>query len=400
MRRRRIVEQREHFFLRQWAEEIALAPGQVEARAEAVQHRRGFEHHPFVRPAVAFAVRLPGGCRVLDLAPLMQVVAVLLQPVAQALPTADQRFVRDFDGVLAAAGVAAGNQQARRRQLGDQPPRALVEVTERRAPARVFAAFAELHELQEDIARDRLAARSVALDGVDDAVGTLDDRAVHATDRLVRRLAQVVVLAARVELRQAELEQRQIARLVADVAEDAADQTWLEAQPGDLRRAADRQLAFGGGHSAEEERLVVFAESAQVAVRTAGVERSLAARVEFADQFGEVRLPLVAGVFAYHFQQQRQRMPRAYEAALEKLAHAAGGEGVGGAALVDCVVERVVLVLSVEGLRQPGAAAIFIEQRQQQSRCAFEHGRRRGHRSSPVVQPARIIVRGGRGANP
>lgn len=132
-------------------------------------------------------------------------------------------------------------------------------MTSRRALARVFAAFAELNELQEDVARERHALRVAVGQAIDDLVGVGDDRPLDAPDRLIRRLAQHPVLAPQIELRQTELEQRQVAGLVTDVVEQPADEPRLEAQPGDLRRTPDRLLSLGASHPAEQDRRLLQA---------------------------------------------------------------------------------------------------------------------------------------------
>jgi hypothetical protein len=94
----------------------------------------------------------------------------------------------------------------------------------------------------------------LTLHGVDDTVGTLHDGAADAADGFESGLAQGAVPTAGVQLRQAEFEQRQVAGFVADVVEKTADETRFEAQAGHLRGAADRPLALGAGHAAEENR--------------------------------------------------------------------------------------------------------------------------------------------------
>jgi hypothetical protein len=118
------------------------------------------------------------------------------------------------------------------------------------------------------------------------------------------------------------------------------------ADDGDEGLAVDGGDEFAGERvAAEEDRLVLFAESAQVAVGAVGVGRALAERVERAKKCAEIGLFLVAGIALHDLQQQRQGMPRADEAAFEQITDAAQGELSRRTALVYRIVNVAMLVV-------------------------------------------------------
>jgi len=171
-----------------------------------------------------------------------QVFAAGVEPVAKALPLANQRLVRHLDGRTVRHRVAVEGQQAilaedahhgvhrraghrQRFQLG-QPD----------APPGVFGPLAGRHQPQEQLAR-RFLARLVHFRVK--LLGAARQRARHAAHRPVRAQRQRAPFAALEQLGERVLQQRQRARLLAHIGDNRGDEIGAQGQPGPFRRIDD-----------------------------------------------------------------------------------------------------------------------------------------------------------------
>ena len=172
---------------------------------------------------------------------------VLLDPLAQTWPFAQQRLVGDLDGALADGDEAAVGQ--RREHVGHVLVALQVELGERSAAAHRRLALALADQAQHDGAHERLA--SVRDAGVR-ALGQPRDRAVHAARLAVGGQGERVVLPLLPELEQGGGQERQRARLALHVVDQRVGQLRLHPQPHTAGGQLDGSAQLRGLHRADQ----------------------------------------------------------------------------------------------------------------------------------------------------
>ena len=165
--------------------------------------------------------------------------AVLVEPLAQLGPLADQGLVGHLDGAVVERDEALLGEPVQERLDRRRVGALRHELADGDAPARVVAALAELGHADQD------AADQPALllgQRVDEPVGGAADGRCHAAGLAVTRDGERAAVAVLPGGAQRVREQRQRARLGGDVAHDQLDQAGLELQPGEPGRLGDRAL--------------------------------------------------------------------------------------------------------------------------------------------------------------
>ena len=187
---------------------------------------RGGEAGAAVELALIAPCRVPFGRRLGDVTAQPASFGVLLDPLAQARPLAQQRLVGDLDGALADGDEAAVGQ--RREHVGHVLVALQVELGERGAAAHRRVALALADQAQHEGAHERLALVGDAGVG---ALGQPRDGAVNAAGLAVGGQGERVVLPLLPELEQRGGQQRQRARLALDVVDERVGQLRLHPQP-------------------------------------------------------------------------------------------------------------------------------------------------------------------------
>ena len=228
-------------------DELAVGLGEFGAAAAQPLERH---HQGRLAQQKAFVARAPLPFLARLRQPLApdQELAIGLDPVAQALPFADQRLVHDLGRGLAAGLVVLGDHQPGIGQAGDRRPVLVADLGAAGDPAGVLGALARAHELQEGASRLLPLGRT---ERAVDVLGIAGDRKRDAADLLVGQVGQAAVALALPQLGQREFQQRQAARLPAHVGEDAVDQPHLEAHALLARRILDRRPQLVLGHRPE-----------------------------------------------------------------------------------------------------------------------------------------------------
>ena len=144
---------------------------------------RGGEAGAAVELALVAPGCVPLGRRLGDVAAKPAPFGVLLDPLAQAWPFAQQRLVGDLDGALADT-VTRRLSASVREHVGDVLVALQVELGERSAAAHRRLALALADQAQHDGAHERLALVGDAGVG---PLGQPRDRAVHAARTRGRR---------------------------------------------------------------------------------------------------------------------------------------------------------------------------------------------------------------------
>jgi hypothetical protein len=160
--------------------------------------------------------------------------AVVIQPLPQARPVANQSFVGDLDRALVCPRVGRGDEQTRPRQRIDDSFRFVTcsahryQFGHRCTPARVLSTVAWLSQSKEQTLGDGLlSSREMAVD----AFGTLRERPLDSADARITLERQRVASTMAPQLHQRILQQRQRARLAGHVIHDRIHQAGLERQP-------------------------------------------------------------------------------------------------------------------------------------------------------------------------
>src|SRR5262249_9695166 len=139
----------------------------------------------------ARVVPRPGGSR--ELPERAERLAILREPAAEPRPLADQRLVRDLDGLIADDDEAGGRptlEHRRRLPVGEQ-------LRTRHSPARVLGRLAEVGEPKEHASHERLLSIAAAEEDLLRGVG---DRAAYAAGIAVARDGQHATNSARPRL--------------------------------------------------------------------------------------------------------------------------------------------------------------------------------------------------------
>ncbi len=135
-------------------DELALELVELEGVIRAPVEGGG-EARAAVELTLVAACRVPLGRRLGDVAAKPAALGVLLDPVAQARPLAQQRLVRDLDGALADRDEAAVGQRGE--DVGHVDVALQVELGERSAAAHRRVALVLPDEAQHQRAHERLA---------------------------------------------------------------------------------------------------------------------------------------------------------------------------------------------------------------------------------------------------
>ena len=195
-------------------DERALELVQLE-RVVGAPVERGGEAGAAVELALVAPRRVPFGRRSGDVAAQPAPLGVLLDPLAQARPLAQQRLVGDLDRALADGDEAAVGERG---EHGGHVLVALqVELGERRAAAHRRVALALADEAQHDRADERLVLLGNACVG---ALGQPRDGAVDTAGLAVGGEGERVLVPLLPELEQGGGEQRQRARLALHVVDE------------------------------------------------------------------------------------------------------------------------------------------------------------------------------------
>ena len=208
---------------------------------------RGGEAGAAVELALIARRRVPLGRRLGDVAAKPAPFGVLLDPLAQARPFAQQRLVGDLDAPLRHRDEAAVGQ--RREHVGHVLVALQVELGERRAAANRGIAFALADQAQHQRAHERLALVGDAGVG---ALGEARDGAVHAAGLAVRGEGERVVVPLLPELEQGGGQQRQRARLALDVVDQRVGELRLDPQPHPAGGQLDRAPQLRGLHRPDQ----------------------------------------------------------------------------------------------------------------------------------------------------
>ena len=231
----------------------------IEELALTCVQRVGMLLRPFRRsaqPGAAVEVarvpvtRFPELCGVADRPVQSDAFSILLQPVTQGRPLADEDLVSDLRGALAQRDQP-GLREAIEQRF-DLLARAVLghELVDADSASGVLDPFAELGEAQEEVAHQPVL---IGRNRLDHRVGSLGDSGRHTAAlpvRLDRHRASVAVLPGHP---QGVGQQRQRTGLAGDVAQDQLDQAGLEAQSGEARRLDDRSLELGVAHRTQED---------------------------------------------------------------------------------------------------------------------------------------------------
>ena len=220
-----------------------------------VVHLRGVigrpvEHGGEARAAVQLAGRpaalvpLVGGLGQVRAHP--PALLVLVEPVLEPRPLAEQRLVGDLDR------AAVRREQPGRRQHRQGPLHVRVgrdvELGQRDPPAGHRLPLAA-DEPEEDDPRGRLLRVGELAVGV---LGEAPDRAADAARRGQRRQPDRPAVAALPELDERRREQRQAARTALDLVDQPLDQRRLDREPGPRGRALDHRAVFVATHRPDE----------------------------------------------------------------------------------------------------------------------------------------------------
>jgi hypothetical protein len=200
--------------------------------------------------ALVLTVTHPVGAAVAQFVLPEAEAAVLVDPVAQLLPVADQGLVGELDR-LVSGQVVAGDQEPLGGQQGDQAPVVGADLGAGGELAGVLGALAGAHQLDEDAAHLLVASGVVAGQEV---VGLTRQGLGEAADGAIAGMGETVAVAALPEFVQGGLEQGQVAGFVAEVADDGRGEPALQGQAGALGRLDDGVLECRGSHGAEVER--------------------------------------------------------------------------------------------------------------------------------------------------
>jgi hypothetical protein len=176
-----------------------------------------------------------------------EVVAVVLDPLAQPWPLAEQRLVRELDGARAdgqqpGVGEMADHGRGVAAALG-------LELREREAAALDAALGLHLGQPEEHRARERLLPR---VEPAERLLREPRDRPEDAARGLVGREPQPPPVPALPELEQRRGQQRERAGLVLDVAHQRLDEVGLDVQADPLRRADDHLAQLHVPHRADQ----------------------------------------------------------------------------------------------------------------------------------------------------
>ena len=205
-------------------DELALELVDVE-RVVGGPVERGREASTAEELALIAPGRVPLGRRLRDVTAKPAPFGVLLDPLAQAWPLAQQRLVGDLDRALADGDETAVGQ--RREHVGHPAVALEVELGERGAAAHRRVALALADQAQHEGADERLA---LVRDPVVRAFGEPRNGAVDTAGLAVGSQRERVVLPLLPELEQGGGQERQRARLALDVVDERVGQLRLDPQ--------------------------------------------------------------------------------------------------------------------------------------------------------------------------
>ena len=183
---------------------------------------------------VVAAVGVPVVCGGVQGAAEADGVAVFVDPVGEAWPFAQQRFVGDFDDGLAGDGVDVGDEEPVGEEPVDDGGVDAGELVAGGAPAQVVVVVAGRHELGEQQAHvAAVAGRGVVVE----LLGAAGDRAADAAEFGVGVGGDDAVDASFEQFGERELQQRQRAGPGDDVADHGGHEAGFEPDTGPLGRA-------------------------------------------------------------------------------------------------------------------------------------------------------------------
>ena len=190
-----------------------------------------------------------------------EVLAILVQPGAQAWPSADQRLVGDLHRRLSSRRIAIEHEQPRCAERLDHlgSRRSVPQLTQPDPTARLvqgvteIAGVAEGHESTEHVPRDGSLFRSEGGEGL---IGALGEGPGQSADRVVRLGADQPRHVRVEQLGERELQQRE-GGLIGDVRDDPCDQAGLVFRPLAPNRFDDRRFELVRGERRHGHRRVL-----------------------------------------------------------------------------------------------------------------------------------------------